>query len=51
MLFIALASTAVLIWAITGTPISRQAAAFAGFACGFSWALFVAMRAIERSGL
>jgi hypothetical protein len=51
MLFIALFATGVLVWALTGTPVSRHAAAFAGFACGFSWALLVAMRAIEKSGL
>lgn len=51
MIIIAVIATAILAWALTGTPVRAPIAAFAGFVCGFSWALVYAMRAIERAGL
>lgn len=51
MILIALSASALLLWAVTGTPVQSPVAAFTGFVCGFSWALVWAMHAIERAGL
>jgi hypothetical protein len=51
MISLAVVSTAVLVWAITGEPVRAPIAAFAGFVCGFSWALVYAMTSIEKAGL
>jgi hypothetical protein len=51
MISLAIMSTAVLAWAITGEPVQAPIAAFAGFVCGFSWALVYAMTSLERAGI
>lgn len=51
MTLIAMMATVLAVWAISGKPVQPWAAAFAGFSCGFCWALVYAMHAIEKARL
>jgi hypothetical protein len=51
MMFGAIASTAGFFFAISGQPVKPWMIGFAGFSCGFCWALIYARYAIERAGL
>lgn len=47
---VAISTVPLVLWAMTGEPTGTWVKTFAGFACGFCWALVYARYAFEKAG-